>query len=185
MKGRVKAGGRGVWCHRLERLIHLELADLAVHTPYLQPGWEAFLKGSGQGKAYTTAHPEYASGTSVGNNPSASASVISISSSSSDSSPGSPAAKGKGKGKHPAKSKSPAKSKKDRFLANGLGNGGGGAPCKDCGQIHKEIFEFARVPKGPKGKKGMKKHVDYYGLEWEGIVKKVVDEWGAFVESYV
>ncbi|KAJ3813361.1 hypothetical protein F5876DRAFT_87104 [Lentinula aff. lateritia] len=119
MKGRVKAGGRGVWCHRLERLIHLELADLAVHGPYLQPGWETFSKGSGR-----------------------------------------------------AKSKSPPKNKKDRFLANGLGNGGGGAPCKDCGQIHKEIFEFMRI-------------VDYHGMEWEGIVKKVIDEWGFFVENYV
>ncbi|KAJ4483659.1 hypothetical protein J3R30DRAFT_3655895 [Lentinula aciculospora] len=128
MKGRVKAGGRGVWCHRLERLIHLELADLAVHAPYLQPGWEAFNKGSGR----------------------------------------------------------------DRFLANGLGNGGGGAPCKDCGQIHKEIFELARVPKRPKGPKGPKGKnskkrvdVDYYGMEWEDIVKKVIDEWGTFVENYV
>ncbi|KAE9403324.1 hypothetical protein BT96DRAFT_1017035 [Gymnopus androsaceus JB14] len=189
MKGRVKAGGRGVWCHRLERLIHLELADLAVHAPYLQPGWDAFSKGSGQGKTYAASHPEYVSGgNTVGSNPSASASVISISSSSSSSPPGSPVstpAKGKGKGKGAAKSKAPAKSKKDRFLANGLGNGGGGAPCKDCGQIHKEIFEFPRVPKGPKGKRGAKKHVDYYGLEWEGIVKKVVDEWGAFVANYV
>lgn len=35
MKGRVKPGDKGACCHRLERLIHLELADLAVHTPYL------------------------------------------------------------------------------------------------------------------------------------------------------
>lgn len=35
MKGRVKPGDRGACCHRLERLIHLELADLTVHTPYL------------------------------------------------------------------------------------------------------------------------------------------------------
>ncbi|KAJ3737649.1 hypothetical protein DFJ43DRAFT_987288 [Lentinula guzmanii] len=131
MKGRVKAGGRGVWCHRLERLIHLELADLAVHAPYLKPEWEAFTKGSGRGKVTKSATL--------------------------------------------SKSKSPPpKSKKDKFLANGLGNGGGGAPCKDCGQIHKEIFEFAR-----------RVDVDYHGMEWEGIVKKVIDEWGAFVENYV
>ncbi|KAJ4471578.1 hypothetical protein J3R30DRAFT_3299527 [Lentinula aciculospora] len=135
MKGRVKAGGRGVWCHRLERLIHLELADLAVHAPYLQPGWEAFNKGSGRGKAYVDAHLEYASGATPANS---------------------------------------SHSKKDRFLANGLGNGGGGAPCKDCGQIHKEIFELAR-----------RVDVDYYGMEWEDIVKKVIDEWGTFVENYV
>ncbi|KAF9077500.1 hypothetical protein BDP27DRAFT_1253432 [Rhodocollybia butyracea] len=196
MKGRVKAGGRGVYCHRLERLIHLELADLAVHMPYLQPGWEAFTKGSGRGKTYLSAHLEYASDHNpVASNPSASISVISLSSSSSNSPPSSPIStpvkgkKGQGKPAPPiaaaTKSKSPARSKKDRFLANGLGNGGGGEPCKDCGQIHKEIFEFARVPKGPKGKKGMKKHVDYYGMEWEGIVKKVIEEWGAFVSNYV
>ena len=37
MKGRVKAGNKGPLCHRLERLIHLELADLAVNAPYLDP----------------------------------------------------------------------------------------------------------------------------------------------------
>ncbi|KAJ3935978.1 MAG: hypothetical protein NXY57DRAFT_337268 [Lentinula lateritia] len=195
MKGRVKAGGRGVWCHRLERLIHLELADLAVHGPYLQPGWEAFTKGSGRGKLYADAHPDYASSANTaatGTQSSASASVISLSSSSSSSSssPSTPAKgkTGKTKSATPAKSKSPPKNKKDRFLANGLGNGGGGGPCKDCGQIHKEIFEYMRVPKrpqGPKGKKGSSKNVDYYGMEWEGIVKKVIDEWGSFVENYV
>ncbi|KAJ3833680.1 hypothetical protein EV361DRAFT_941534 [Lentinula raphanica] len=63
------------------------------------------------------------------------------------------------------------KSKKDRFLANGLGNGGGGAPCKDCEQIHKDIFESVRVPKRDK-KVGAKKHVDvdYYGMDWNGKV---------------
>ncbi|KAH8117614.1 hypothetical protein DFH11DRAFT_1576139 [Phellopilus nigrolimitatus] len=35
MKGRVKPGEKGAWCHRLERLVHLELADLVVHAPYL------------------------------------------------------------------------------------------------------------------------------------------------------
>ncbi|KAJ3730296.1 hypothetical protein C8R42DRAFT_598835 [Lentinula raphanica] len=197
MKGRVKAGGRGVWCHRLERLIHLELADLAVHAPYLQPGWEAFTKGSGQAKPYADAHPEIASGV---NTKGASASAVSLSSSASSSSsynslsasPTSTPVKGKTtKAGSAALAKSPPKSKKDRFLANGLGNGGGGAPCKDCGQIHKEIFEFARVPKRAKGQKGKKVgakkrvDVDYYGMEWEGIVKKVIDEWGTFIENYV
>jgi hypothetical protein len=36
MKGRVKAGEKGLWCHRLERLIHLELADLVVSGVYLE-----------------------------------------------------------------------------------------------------------------------------------------------------
>lgn len=37
MKGRIIAGEKGAWCHRLERLIHIELADLVVFQPYLNP----------------------------------------------------------------------------------------------------------------------------------------------------
>ncbi|EEB87952.1 hypothetical protein MPER_14479, partial [Moniliophthora perniciosa FA553] len=54
MKGRVRAGGKGVWCHRLERLVHLELADLAVNRAYLEPGWKPFAKGKGKGKSPKT-----------------------------------------------------------------------------------------------------------------------------------
>jgi len=39
LKGKVKAGEPGPLCHRLERLIHLELADLVVHAPYLESGF--------------------------------------------------------------------------------------------------------------------------------------------------
>ncbi|KAG5646691.1 hypothetical protein DXG03_002681 [Asterophora parasitica] len=58
MKGRVKAGEKGSWCHRMgklfyqpfllsyaltphsiERLVHLELADLAATSVYLDPAW--------------------------------------------------------------------------------------------------------------------------------------------------
>lgn len=39
MKGRVKAGDKGPLCHRLERLVHLELADLAANAPYLDPDY--------------------------------------------------------------------------------------------------------------------------------------------------
>ncbi|THH10004.1 hypothetical protein EW145_g1625 [Phellinidium pouzarii] len=39
MKGRVKPGVNGPCCHRLERLIHLELADLVVYEPYLREGF--------------------------------------------------------------------------------------------------------------------------------------------------
>ncbi|KAH9948105.1 hypothetical protein B0H21DRAFT_690647 [Amylocystis lapponica] len=37
MKGRVRVGKAGKWCHRVERLVHLELADLAMNEPYLDP----------------------------------------------------------------------------------------------------------------------------------------------------
>ncbi|THV07967.1 hypothetical protein K435DRAFT_815212 [Dendrothele bispora CBS 962.96] len=103
MKGRVRAGGQGVWSHRLERLIHLELADLAVSQQYLEPG-------------------------------------------------------------------TPNKSKK----ALGLGNGGGHAPCEDCGSIHKEIFQFKRFGKGRNE-----------GKEWELVVRTVIEGWGTFVKDFV
>lgn len=53
MKGRVilpDGGNDDVWCHRLERLVHLELADLAVNGAYLEPGWKAFSKGKGKAR---------------------------------------------------------------------------------------------------------------------------------------
>ncbi|KAJ6547015.1 hypothetical protein B0H19DRAFT_1032435 [Mycena capillaripes] len=45
MKGRVDAGHKGPACHRLERLIHLELADLVAEGQYLKPNWKSFKKG--------------------------------------------------------------------------------------------------------------------------------------------
>lgn len=39
MTGTVEPGDRGKFCHRLERLIHLELADVAQNAPYLQVGF--------------------------------------------------------------------------------------------------------------------------------------------------
>jgi Meiotically up-regulated gene 113 len=39
MKGLVQAGPKGPWCHRLERLVHIELADLVTSTPYLEDGY--------------------------------------------------------------------------------------------------------------------------------------------------
>lgn len=47
MKGRVKAGDKGPLCHRLERLVHLELADLAVNAPYLDPDFPKPKDGNG------------------------------------------------------------------------------------------------------------------------------------------
>jgi hypothetical protein len=60
MKGRVKAGDKGPLCHRLERLVHLELADLAVNAPYLDPGFLKAKKkdvGDGNGSGNGTSTP--------------------------------------------------------------------------------------------------------------------------------
>ena len=37
LKGTVEPGVKGKFCHRLERLIHLELADIAQNAQYLDP----------------------------------------------------------------------------------------------------------------------------------------------------
>lgn len=37
LKGKVVAGDAGAYCHRLERLIHLELGDLVLSQQYLDP----------------------------------------------------------------------------------------------------------------------------------------------------
>jgi len=39
LKGTVVAGAQGPYCHRLERLIHLELGDLVLSEQYLDPGF--------------------------------------------------------------------------------------------------------------------------------------------------
>ena len=39
MKGLVQAGPKGPWCHRVERLVHIELTDLVERTPYLEDGY--------------------------------------------------------------------------------------------------------------------------------------------------
>ena len=41
MRGRVMAGDPGPWCHRLERLMHIELTDLTTNAPYLHPKFPA------------------------------------------------------------------------------------------------------------------------------------------------
>ena len=46
-RGRVQVGDPASWCHKLERLIHLELADLAVNAPYLDPGYPNIKGGTG------------------------------------------------------------------------------------------------------------------------------------------
>ena len=43
MKGRIRAGKKGKFCHWHERLVHIELSDLVVHKQYLQKG---FMSGS-------------------------------------------------------------------------------------------------------------------------------------------
>jgi hypothetical protein len=39
IKGRIKAGTPGSFAAKLERLVHLELADLVAHAPYQETGW--------------------------------------------------------------------------------------------------------------------------------------------------
>ncbi|KAF9521082.1 hypothetical protein BS47DRAFT_1335163 [Hydnum rufescens UP504] len=115
LKGRIKQGEKGKFCHRWERLIHLELADLMVHEQYLT--LDFFVPNS-------KASPSLPSPT---------------------------------RPEKPSAARKPIRSE-----------------CPDCGAVHREIFTFTRVESGP-----------LKGREWEGIVQKVIDRWGKFVETYV
>ncbi|KAG2048780.1 hypothetical protein BDR06DRAFT_749473 [Suillus hirtellus] len=47
-------------------------------------------------------------------------------------------------------------------------------PCRDCnGTKHKEVFSFTRVKEG-----------EFFGREWEDIVKPVIRKWGLFLMTY-
>jgi len=60
LPGKLQARAKGPNSHRLERLIHLELADLVTNTPYLLPGFPKVAppasngSGSGNGDTQTT-----------------------------------------------------------------------------------------------------------------------------------
>ncbi|RXW18873.1 hypothetical protein EST38_g6974 [Candolleomyces aberdarensis] len=58
MKGRVKAGEKAPCCHRLERLIHLELADLVSTRIYLDSSWPDVDYGEGTGQKPNTQNKE-------------------------------------------------------------------------------------------------------------------------------
>ncbi|KAI0648286.1 hypothetical protein C8Q79DRAFT_906818 [Trametes meyenii] len=49
MRGRVQVGEPGLNCHRLERLVHLELADIALNAPYLDPDFPNVQADAGSG----------------------------------------------------------------------------------------------------------------------------------------
>jgi hypothetical protein len=64
LPGKLRAGAKGPNSHRLERLIHLELADLVTNTPYLLPGFPknvatstSTASGSGGGNGDTQSTP--------------------------------------------------------------------------------------------------------------------------------
>ncbi|KAF9501162.1 hypothetical protein BDN71DRAFT_1439440 [Pleurotus eryngii] len=102
LKGLVKVGDPAAWCHRLERLIHLELADLATRSAYLDPGW-------------------------------------------------------------PVVAPLPTSTQRSSVVQ-----------CSDCGESHREIFDFVRVKQGK-----------YRNREWEMIVLPVIRKWGQFTAKYL
>ena len=62
LPGKLQAKVKGPNSHRLERLIHLELADLVTNTPYLLPGFPKKVapptpSGSGSGNGDTQSTP--------------------------------------------------------------------------------------------------------------------------------
>ncbi|OJT10886.1 hypothetical protein TRAPUB_12602 [Trametes pubescens] len=53
MRGRVQVGDPGPYCHRVERLVHLELADIALNAPYLDPKFPNIKADMGNGNGRT------------------------------------------------------------------------------------------------------------------------------------
>ncbi|KAF7305066.1 hypothetical protein MKEN_01221600 [Mycena kentingensis (nom. inval.)] len=66
MKGRVDAGHKGAACHKLERLIHLELADLVAEGQYLKAGWTCFKIGDKPGTKAAPIDVDAGTGTGTG-----------------------------------------------------------------------------------------------------------------------
>ncbi|KAF8120951.1 hypothetical protein EV363DRAFT_1406710 [Boletus edulis] len=54
LKGNFKPGEPGPFCHRVERLVHIELTDLSLHAPYLYLGWPNNTSESLSGAGTTT-----------------------------------------------------------------------------------------------------------------------------------
>ncbi|KAG2124536.1 hypothetical protein BD769DRAFT_875854 [Suillus cothurnatus] len=101
--GNNRQGDKGPMAEQLERLVHIELKDLATHAPYLHPNF-----------------------------PDVHFSDI----------PRLPKAKPK--------------------------------PCRECnGTKHQEIFSFTLVKEG-----------EFFGREWEDIIKPVIRKWGLFLVKY-
>ncbi|KAG1790892.1 uncharacterized protein HD556DRAFT_1241402, partial [Suillus plorans] len=98
-----RQGDKGPMAEQLERLVHIELKDLATHAAYLHPNF-----------------------------PDVHCSDI------------------------------PRQPKVDL------------KPCRDCnGTKHREVFSFTRVKEG-----------EFFGREWEDIVKPVIRKWGLFLKTY-
>ncbi|KAG8858518.1 hypothetical protein FRB96_005190 [Tulasnella sp. 330] len=170
MKGKVQGESKGKNCHRLERLIHLELADLVINKAYLTPEFDGASVSATADKAKPTAKTK---------------------------------TKTKAKAAEKDKNKKPRKKSKvrvdsdededdDDFEENDDDEDETLAPpspvtsrskprmkvqirppCKDCGQVHKEIFTFTRPTEGR-----------LKGHEWEKIVHPVIEKWGGFVDNY-
>ncbi|KAG1882867.1 hypothetical protein F4604DRAFT_309799 [Suillus subluteus] len=101
--GNNRQGAKGPMAEHLERLVHIELNDLATHAPYLHPNF-----------------------------PDVHFSDV------------------------PRLPKAAPK------------------PCRDCnGTKHQEVFSFTRVKEG-----------EFFGREWEDIIKPVIRKWGLFLMEY-
>ncbi|KAH7340677.1 hypothetical protein B0J17DRAFT_568390 [Rhizoctonia solani] len=50
LTGRINPGEKGKYCHRTERLIHLELRDIALNSTHLTPRFQAIALGERQSK---------------------------------------------------------------------------------------------------------------------------------------
>ncbi|KAG8894878.1 hypothetical protein FRB99_000938, partial [Tulasnella sp. 403] len=162
MKGRVMAGRKGKNCHRLERLIHLELADLVVNTPYLSVNFvhEDNSQGSKKASKKKAATPKKVNKTKKGKKGKKDNDDYEESTEEEGEEEEEDSEEESIEVETPRTPQSKAKMPARK-------------PCKDCGAVHKEIFTFTRPKDGP-----------LKGHEWEKLVQPVIWRWGRFVDTH-
>jgi hypothetical protein len=120
--GNNRQGDKGPMAEQLERLVHIELNDLATHAPYLHPNFPDVHFSD----------------------------ILRL-----------PKAKPK-----------PCRECSKLYLLSGCRAGAKVCESTD-GTKHQEIFSFTLVKEG-----------EFFGREWEDIIKPVIRKWGLFLVKY-
>ncbi|KAG8891959.1 hypothetical protein FRC01_014418, partial [Tulasnella sp. 417] len=172
-------------------LIHLELADLVINKPYLTDGFsQGQVKGTGaapsQRKTNATSKKAAADDTPTSTPKRKTRAAAAGASASAkkkkakaaadddddddDDDDGDDDYDGSSSGSNGSKGSTGATGKKGKTKGPKMAVR---KPCKDCGQVHKEIFTFLRPTSG-----------QYKNKEWERIVQPLLERWGTFIDYH-
>lgn len=189
LKGRVQSGPRGKYCHKLERLVHLELADLVVHAPYLNknfPNVSSEVTGDEGSSDTTRSKPGTPSKNGKRNGGAASSAALNSLQQGNDPCPDCECVLPVYwlESRFCVAFFPPSPSDHLHFYVFFLLHGIIALVTRshifnmhfsnpfEGGKFHKEIFPFTRPEDGP-----LRDH------EWEKLVEPVIEKWGWFVET--